>query len=189
MILKVACSLYWLLLASEGCLLSQELKPAPPPGIPSAAGAYYLQSSGKWIKLDPVFVDQSKIKGMNAYLQTEGLSGLSMNYVYLGISAPLQLTERRPTFYIRDVGSPADAELVQLTQRKDSRAAKAATTEVSVGNKAGFKPGEIRPITITALSDGSFAIVPVGDLKPGEYLIALGSPVIGFDFGITAAKK
>lgn len=179
------------------CLLSlpqitaigQEPKPAPPAGIPESAGVYYLQGTGKWIKIDPAFVDDSKVKGMNAYMQTEGLTGLNMNYVYLGVSAPLQLAEKRPTFYVRGVGSPKDAQIVQLTLRKEDRTIRTATTEVSIGNKGGFRRGEIRPVTITALSDGSFSIVPVSALKSGEYLLALGSAVNGFDFGITEAKK
>jgi hypothetical protein len=169
--------------------LPQESKPAPPEGIPQAAGVYYLQEPGKWVKVDPVFVDDSKTKGMNNFIYTEGLSGLTMNYIYLGVSAPLQITARRPAFYVRNVGSPGEAQIVQLTQRKDNRTVQSASTEISVGNKGGFKRGEIRPATITALADGSFSIVPVSELKPGEYLLALGSPVTGFDFGITAGKK
>ena len=167
----------------------QEAKPDAPAGLPERAGVYYPQGPEKWIRLDPAFVDDSKVKGMNAYLQTEGLTGLNMDYVYLGVSAPLQLSERRPTFYVREVGAPQYGQIVQLTQRKENRTVHTASTEVSVGNRGGFKRGEIRPVTITALSDGSFSIVPVSELKPGEYLLALGTAVTGFDFGITATKK
>jgi len=187
--MKSGIGIVALALAVCATALPQEPKPAPPPGIPGAAGVYYLQGPGKWVKVDPAFVDDSKAKGMNTFIQTDGLSGLTMSYVYLGVSAPLQIAARRPTFYVRDIGSPGDAQIVQLTPRKENRSVQTASTEVSVGNRGGFKRGEIRPVTIAALSDGSFSIVPVGELKPGEYLLALGTAVTGFDFGITPTKK
>jgi hypothetical protein len=157
--------------------------------MPAATGAYYRQSSGKWIKLDPVFVDESKIKGMGTYLETEGLSGLNLNYVYLGISAPLQLSEPRPVFYFRGVGRAEEVQIVRLGQGKENRTVRTSSTEVSVGNKGGFKRSEIRPVAAVVFSDRTFSVAPEQDLKPGEYLIAIGSAMRGFDFGITAGKK
>ncbi len=164
-------------------------KPAPPSGMPAPKGVYFLQAPGKWISLDPAYVDASKIKGMDTYIETDGYTALNMEYEYLGVSAPLQLTDRKPVFFVRGVGNPQYAQLVQLTKKKENRAVKTSSTEVSIGNRGGFKQSEIRPVTITALSDGSYSIVPVNDLKPGEYLLALGSAVIGYDFGIVSEKK
>jgi hypothetical protein len=169
--------------------LPQEARPAPPPGMPAAAGVYYLQGPGKWVKLDPAFVDESKIRGMGAYMQTEGLTGLNLNYVYLGISAPLQLSEPRPVFYVRGVGSVQEVQLVRLSQGKENRTVRTSSTEVSVGNKGGFKRSEIRQVAAVVFSDGSFSATPEQDLKSGEYLLALGSAMKGFDFGSTAGKK
>lgn len=177
--------LLFLIAACAGGVLGQEPKPAPPPGMPAGAGVFHQQSSGKWAKLDPAYVDESKVRGMNAFLQTEGLTALNMNYEYLGVEAPLQLAEKQPVFYVRGTGSPAYAQIVELTKKKDRRTARTVSTEVSVGNRGGFKRDKIRAATVTALSDGSYSVRPVNDLKPGEYLLALGSAVIGYDFGIT----
>ena len=169
--------------------LPQEAKPAPPQGMPAAAGVYYLKGPGKWIKLDPAFVDESKMHGLGAYMQTEGLIGLSLNYAYLGISAPLQLSEPRPVFYVRGVGSAQEVQLVRLSPGKENRTVRTSSTEVSVGNKGGFKRSEIRQVATVVFSDGSFSVTPEQDLKSGEYLVALGSAMKGFDFGITAGRR
>jgi len=178
-----------LIIASAIAAQAQEPKPVPPPGMPAASGVYYRQSSGNWVKLDPAFVDESKIKGMGAYMQTEGLTSLGLNYAYLGISAPLQISEPRPVFYIRGVAPAAEVQLVRLTQGKENRTVHTSSTEVSVGNKGGFKRSEIRQLEAVAFSDGSFSVTPEQGLKPGEYLIALGSAMKGFDFAITAGKR
>ena len=52
----------FVILAAVGELLAQTPKPAPPQGIPAGPGVFYMQSSGKWTKLDPAFVDHSKVK-------------------------------------------------------------------------------------------------------------------------------
>lgn len=178
-----------LIFASAVGLQAQEAKPAPPPGMPAAAGVYYRENSGKWLKLDPAFVDESKAKGMGTYMETEGLSGLGLNYVYLGISAPLQLPDPRATFYFRGVGSAEQVQLVRLSQGKQNRTVRTSSTDVSVGNRGGFKRSEIRPVAAIVFSDGAFSVTPEIDLKPGEYLITLGSAMKGFDFGVTAGKK
>ncbi len=175
----------FLIVALVGDIFGQVPKPEPPAGMPQGTGVYYRQSSGKWQKLDPAYVDASKVKGMEAYLDTDGYTALNMNYEYLGVSAPLQLPETQPVFYVRGIGAPQYAQIVQLTAKKDRRTVRTVSTEVSVGNRGGFKRDQIRPVTITALSDGSYSITPVNGLKPGEYLLALGNAVTGFDFGIT----
>jgi hypothetical protein len=178
----------WIIASAIG-IRAQEAKPAPPPGMPAAAGVYYQNSSGKWIRVDPVFVDESKIKGMGAYMQTDGLTSLGLNYVYLGISAPLQLSEPRPRFYFRGVGTAEEVQLVRLTQGRENRTVRTASTDVSVGNKGGFRRSEIRQVAAVVFSDGSFSVTPEQDLKGGEYLLALGSAMKGFDFGITPGKR
>ncbi len=183
--MKTNITFLLMIFASAGAVLSQVPKPAPPEGMPAGAGVFYLQSSGKWLKLDPAYVDRSKVKGLEAYVDTDGYTALNMNHEYLGVSAPLQLTEKQPVFYVRRIGSPEYAQIVHLTKKKDVRTVRTVAQEMSISNRGGFKRDEIRPVTITALSDGSYSITPVSELKPGEYLLALGSAIVGYDFGIT----
>jgi hypothetical protein len=186
---RIVGDLGCLIIAAAMAARAQEPKPAPPPGMPAAAGVYYRQGSDKWVKLDPAFVDESKIKGMGAYMQTEGLTSLGLNYVYLGISAPLRISEPRPVFYLRAVAPAAEVQLVRLTQGKENRTVHTSSTEVSIGNKGGFKRSEIRQLATDVFSDGSFSVTPVQGLKPGEYLLALGSAMKGFDFAVTTGMR
>jgi hypothetical protein len=181
---------FCLLLVVTTEILPQVANPAPPmPGTPAAAGVYYRQNPGTWVKLEPTEAVSSKIKGMERYMQTDGLSGLEMSFVYQGPHAPMQVPDQRPTFYIRGVGSPQDALIVQLTQQKDSRVVQTESSAVGVGNKGGFNRREIRKATPIPFTDGSFLVIPEEDLKPGEYLLVFDSPRAGFDFGIRPAGR
>ncbi|PYR65589.1 MAG: hypothetical protein DMG20_14430, partial [Acidobacteria bacterium] len=59
--------------------------------LPQADGVYYRQSAAKWIQLTQARVADSKIRGMETYLQTDGLTGLNMNFVYPGAHAAIQI--------------------------------------------------------------------------------------------------
>jgi len=170
-------------------LLVQAAKPAPVPGIPAPAGIYYRQADGKWIKLEPPLMADMKTKGMGLFIETAGLSGLGMTAVYRGAHAPVQISDPRPTFYIRGTGSEKDTMIVQLTQKKDSRTLRTSTSSATVDNKGGFSRGEIRKVTCTVYSDGSFSVQPEEDLKSGEYLLVFGYATAGFDFGILASRQ
>ena len=75
--------------------------------LPQADGVYYRQSAAKWIQLTQARVADSKIRGMETYLQTDGLTGLNMNFVYPGAHAAIQIFEKRPTFFVRGIGTGA----------------------------------------------------------------------------------
>ncbi len=165
-------------------LLAQAPKPPPVAGLPAPDGVYYRQGYGKWVKLTPAPVTNMKTKGMGTFIDTEGLSNLGMQVVYKGPRAAVQIEERLPTFYARGTGSSADIVLVQLTQRKDSRSIHASSAAATIENKGGFRKDDIRKVTVTVYSDGSFSITPEAELKPGEYLLAFGYATTGYDFGV-----
>jgi len=189
MLTKIVSFVLCLVVGSATAILAQESRPAPPVGMPPAAGVYCLQGGTKWIKLDPAPVEDSKIRSLDRLMQTEGLIIINTNNAYLGAYAALELSDRRPTFYVRGVGSPKDAQIVRLTRKRDKRTVQTSSAEISVTNRGGFKREEIRPVAVTSFSDGSFSVTPEVDLKPGEYLLAFGSAVTGFDFGISPGKK
>jgi len=186
---KIVTFVLCLIVLSAAGILPQESRPAPLAGMPAAAGVYCLQGGAKWIKLDPALVEDSKIRSLDRLMETAGLVIVNANNAYLGAYAALELSDRRPTFYVRGVGSPKDAQIVRLTRKRDKRTVQTSSAEISVTNRGGFKRGEIQPVAVTSFSDGSFSVTPEGDLKPGEYLLAFGSAVTGFDFGISPAKK
>jgi hypothetical protein len=167
------------------CLMLQTPKAAPIAGMPAASGIYFRQSEAKWVKLESAAMADMKTKGMGLFVATDGLSNLGMTAVYQGARARVQISNPRPVFYVRGVGSPRDAMIVQLTQKKDSRTIQASSSASTVENKGGFKREEIRKVTVTAFSDDSFSVSPIDELKPGEYLLVFGYAGTGFDFGIT----
>ena len=90
-------------------LFIQAGKPAPVPGMPAAPGVYFRQNETEWEKIETAAMADMKSKGMGNFLDTAGLTNLSVTVTYLGAQAKLQLPASRPTFYVRGAGSPKDA--------------------------------------------------------------------------------
>ena len=191
MVIRICIPVLALLVAwTPWVAVAQGSKQAPPvPGMPKVEGVYYRQGPDKWIKLDGAPPHSSRMGGLDAYLQTDGLTNLDVNYVYPGSRATFQITDPRPTFYVRGVAPAQDALVVRLTRKKDSRTVQTESSASMVGNKGGFKKGAVRTVTVVSYSDGSSSITPDEELKPGEYLLAFGYATLGFDFGISQAKK
>jgi hypothetical protein len=168
----------------------QVSKPSPPPpGLPAAAGVYYRQHDTQWIKVDPAPKGDSKMKGMNVFLQTEGLAGLNMSFEYWGAYAALQIPEKRPVFLARGTGTAQAALIVRLTPKDHNRLVQTTSSDMTAENKGGFKKKDIRKVRTAVFSDGSFSITPIEDLQPGEYILVFGNANNAFDFGISPAKK
>lgn len=180
-ILGIASS--WLLAAA---LQSGGQEPA---GLPAGAGVYVRSDSANWVKLTQAPAADSTIRGMDVFLETGGQTNLDMTFVFTGATARLQLTERRPVFYVRGMGDPREALIVKLRAGKSTRTAKASHKSASTGNKAGFSAGDIRRVTTATVSPGLFTVVPGEALKPGEYFLTFGSTVMVFDFGIGARGR
>lgn len=169
--------------------LLQAVKPAPIAGLPADAGIYYHRDNAQWGKLEPASMADMKAKGLGEFLETEGLSGLDITVAYQGAKAKAQISAPQPTFYVRGVGSPKDAMIIQLTARKDSRTLKTSSVVATADNKGGFKKDAVQNVTVTVYADESFSVTPEARLKPGEYLLVFGYPNNGFDFGIARAQK
>jgi hypothetical protein len=167
------------------CFLLQTPRPSPVPGMPAASGVYFRQDESKWLQLEHAAMAEMKTKGMGLFVATDGLSSLGMTTVYQGSKAPVQISSLHPVFYVRSVGSPQDAMIVQLTQKKDTRTIQASTSASTLENKGGFKKEAVRKVAVTVYSDNSFSVTPIEELKPGEYLLVFGYADAGFDFGIT----
>ncbi len=166
-------------------VLLQAANPAaPPPGLPAGTGVYYLQGDAKWFKLEPPASEKSQTKGMGLFIETAGLSNLDTTIVYRGSRAALQISNPRPTFYVRGAGPAADALIVELTRKKDSRTVQTVSSEATIRNKGGFKRPDIRRVAVAVFSDASFSVKPLQDLEPGEYLLVFGYVSTGVDFGI-----
>lgn len=156
-----------------------------PAGLPAEPGVYVRNDSGKWARLTQAPATSSTIQGMDVFLQTGGQTNLDMTFTFSGAKAELQLTERRPVFYVRGVGQPREALIVKLQTGRSMRTARASHSAAASGNKAGFRPHDIRRVTASRVSERLFSVIPSEELKPGEYFLTFGTTVTVFDFGIT----
>jgi hypothetical protein len=157
--------------------------------LPTSAGIYLLVDSAEWIKLLPAPIEESQIKNTDVFLATAGQLPLNMTFAYSGGEAPFRTAESRPTFYIRGIEGAVDALIVRLSKQKDQRTARITSTDAGVGNKAGFRRKQIRPVSVVPISAGLFSVMPEAPLERGEYVLVFGSPNTAFDFGIDAARK
>jgi hypothetical protein len=162
---------------------------APMPDLPAANGVYLRPGSGDWTRVEIASMSDMKSKGMSDFLDTAGLTNLDVIVAYQGAQSKLQLPSPRPIFYVRGTGSPNDAMIVSLTRKGDQRVVRTATSNATVGNRAGFKKDDIRNVTVTVFSDKSFSVTPESDLKAGEYALVFGFASAAYDFGITRVKK
>jgi hypothetical protein len=170
-------------------LLIQSDRPAPVPGMPAAPGVYFRQNDAQWAKMETAAMADMKSKGMGNFLDTAGLTNLSVTVTYLGAQAKLRIPPGRPAFYVRGAGSPKDAMIVRLARGKDTRAAQTDSSLAGIDNRAGFRRDQIQSATVTVFADSSFAVIPEQELKPGEYALVFGFANAAYDFSITRATK
>jgi len=188
--MKIAVGVLGLLVTLAMAGAARQPDPAAlPPGLPPSAGVYLLADSAKWIKLTPAPVETSQIKNKDVFLETAGQLALNMTFTYSGGQALFRTADPRPTFCVRGVGSAADALIVRLSRQKDRRTVRATSTDAGVGNKAGFRRQEIRPVAAVPISEGLFSVKPEAALDRGEYILVFGSALTAYDFGIGPARK
>lgn len=171
------------------CLFLQESKPAPIAGAPAAAGIYFRQAESQWQTMEAAAMADMKSKGISDFINTAGYTNLAMVVTYRGVRAGLQIPAAKPAFFVRGAGSAKDAMIIALAPSQDTRSVRTDSAAASVGNRAGFRKEDIRNVTATIFSDGSFLVTPDDDLKPGEYALVFGFPNTAYDFGITRSKK
>jgi hypothetical protein len=164
--------------------VAQAAEVGPALDIPEASGVYYRQGDSSWIHLQPAVTEDAGASGLQLFVYTGGYTDLAMHISCPGPRAAVRIAVPKPTLYIRAVGSAKDAMLIRLTKRKDKRVYKTSFSNVTVGNKGGFRKRDIFYLISHAYPDGSFSVSPEKDLPPGEYLLILGNAVPVYDFGV-----
>jgi hypothetical protein len=116
-----------------------------------------------------------------------------MVWTFHGAESPIQIVERRPTFYIKELPSLAniagrserDLVIVRFDRKKDHRELQTTNGGNMFTFKAGLSKDRTPDITTTTVSEGLFTVTPKQDLPPGEYLLTFGAMGnSGYDFGI-----
>jgi hypothetical protein len=161
-----------------------------PEGLSDQPGVYYKSPSG-WARLDQTSPSGAKARGLAKAMFSWGFASISAAQVYQGAQASLQLSERRPVFYVKDFAvSEQGATIVRVEKKGGSR-------EVQVGSvsafnaRPGFRDRDRREVKVSRAAGGVSVITPAADLEPGEYLLLLDSSDLdyGYDFGVKTAKQ
>jgi hypothetical protein len=166
--------------ASSG---NAEIAPEPVPGLPREPGAYYKGASG-WVRLQNAPSPETKTKGI---FMANIVPGSSMKFVsvYRGKEGSIEVSERMPTFYVRDLAKwGRDVDIVQLEVKKNTREVRGASMSM-FSMKNG--PEHVADAVVSQLSEHVVRITPKSNLKNGEYLLGVGDGHI-YDFGIKAGK-
>jgi hypothetical protein len=161
-------------------------KETQPPGD----GFYYENAQG-WQKLRPISMAGGGLKHVGKMF-VPGLTP-QMVWTFRGAEAPVQLTEHRPIFYIRELPfmadiagrSERDLVIVRFDKKKDHRELQTTNGGNMFTFKAGLSKDRTPDVTTKTISDGVFLVTPTGDLPPGEYLLTFSAMGIsGYDFGV-----
>jgi len=109
-----------------------------------------------------------------------------------GSHAGIQITDARPTFYLRGIPT-VELYLVRATSKRGYREVRMPTNG-RFREWAHFRDKDVTKVEIQGRSLDVASVNPVADLKPGEYALASvvepGDPWIrlGFDFGLSSAS-
>jgi hypothetical protein len=152
--------------------------------VPEGQGVFCRIEGSRWTKLAPATIADTKTEGMKRFLETDGLATIYTTITYAGTKASLRISDVRPVFFVRGVGSAQDALIVRLTQKKGSRETYSSSDNTSYHNKCGYKASDICRLLISPHSQNAFSGIPEEALKPGEYLITFGNVNIGYDFAV-----
>jgi hypothetical protein len=157
------------------------------PGVPGYAareGIFYDPGNSPWIELSKAQALESKAGNIDKYLMTAGLSGLNATHIYSKEHADIQIKETKPTFHLCGSLESKDAIIVQLTRRQDSRSIQTNSGEASSDNRMGYRRSDLFRVSLSAEPSGCISAKADLELKPGEYLLSVGSSPSAYDFGI-----
>ena len=172
----------------------QQLQTQSNQAAPTAPGIYYKSPTG-FVKLSQTMMVGGGAKHMGKMF-VPGMTP-QMVYTFRDAHSPIQITEAKPTFYVRQDPymanvpghSERDIVVVRFDTKKDHRELQVTSGASAFTMKAGFSKERTPEITTTHISDIDFTIVPTVDLKPDEYLITFGgNGASGFDFGIPKSR-
>ncbi len=146
---------------------STEISAAP--GLPTQPGVYYRGSSG-WIALASFLLWPPLMAPWNA---AAGFARKDYSIALPGLHARLQISEPRPTLYLREPQSSAAGQLLQLATRKDHRELRLTSGDVFT-TEIGYRPSDLQDVEFEALAPNVFTVRPKSDLGTGEYLFCTG---------------
>jgi hypothetical protein len=150
------------------------------PDAPNVAGIFFSTSSG-WQRLFETTTDGMTPTG--CYFEPCG-SHTDFRTIYNGPRSPVQLSERRPTFYVNLGWRPdrhvQQIQVVRLRVRKGYREMRYWWDIDSMR----FGLADSTPVVGEYTPGGVLTVRPVTALEPGQYVLSLGPIAQTYDFEI-----
>jgi len=182
-------------------------------GLSTETGLYYKEAS-KWTKLEKIVPADGGNKG--AYKAALGFGSTKYFNVYEGGQSSIQISESRPTFYVRvpadqdeqivnmatkmygmnpnDVafvffGARADLKDIKIIQLKSDmkRNSRGIDFKIIAGEHR-YAENAIHRVAVKRVDDGVIMITPNSDLIPGEYLLLI-CDALGWNFDFSVVAK
>lgn len=157
----------------------------PTAGMPSGRGVYLRRGAG-WAPLSHSLMMPEMSGGWKWHLAV----GHRDHVVTLdGGRAAVQVSDRKPTFFVRGFGSGDRPYLLKLDRKKNARQLRAPVHGM-VPRGMEFRDSDVKELEMNEISAGVISLRPAADLEPGEYVIASSaSPgqkylMVGFEFGV-----
>jgi hypothetical protein len=150
---------------------------------PPDHGAYYRTKDG-WQKLEMLIES-----GIREHISP---FGGGVKNIYRGAEAPVQLSDRRPVFYIKTTPdkeavmavAARNTVVVLLSKKEDHRELQSIKANL-LGGKGGLDKKRMPDVTLHSINNLMITVTPNQDLAPGEYLLTWDSMGhFGYDFGI-----
>ncbi|MFI5086984.1 MAG: hypothetical protein ACHP7I_01195 [Terriglobales bacterium] len=164
--------------------------------VQSVADGFYYKAPDGLKSLQPISMAGGGMKHVGKML-VPGLTP-QMVWTFRGAEAPIQITERRPTFYVKQSPmmngiagrSERDLAIIRFDKKKDHRELQTTSGGSVFTFKSGISKERLPDIIASKFAEGIFAVTPKEDLPPGEYLITFSSlGISGCDFGIKQEKR
>jgi hypothetical protein len=155
---------------------------------PTEAGVY-VQNGDHWDKMYIASSSGIRMSSPAATAFSYGIASIKSIMTFRDPTAPVKASGPRPVFLI--IGptqtAPRDMLIVRMKQKKDHRELQIGKANAYGGAKIEYPASDVTEVTVTE-SDGVKTLTPKVDLKPGEYLLFVGTPTQmpagygGYDF-------
>jgi hypothetical protein len=156
-----------------------------PPGFPPSAGMAYKRADGSFVAMQECPLEGSKVKV--SWGAMTGLGPSSTVSVYTGLEAAVRIEERRPAFFMQNIGRATmqGAFIARLIQQQSHRVVQDSHTGAFSVEQGVPKKSRLG-LVIADVGDGFVSVTPKDDLPDGEYIVIF--PGMCYDFGIRGPK-
>jgi hypothetical protein len=140
------------------------------PDLPGPAGVYVRNSSG-WVPVESVMLWAPLYSGSNWSHRAHEYS-IPLDNAHSGI----QITEARPSFYVREPTSGEAWQIIRLASSHDQRLLRAASSNDWLNTQQIVPVTPQEDVPLVHVAGNIFTLRPKAELAAGEYVLCTGVP-------------